>query len=64
MQGEFTWEMGDSIRARFDEWGIPLSGNTIFWEVESNIGGSKEWKQSRDHTDSKIKRVFQFDFGN
>ena len=64
VQGTYTFEKADEIRALFDSWNIPLSGNTIFWEVESNIGGSKEWKQPRDHTDSKINRVFQFDFGN
>ena len=44
-QGTYTFETADEIRGIFDTWNIPLSGNTIFWEVESNIGGPKEWKQ-------------------
>ena len=60
VQGTYTFETADEIRALFDTWNIPLSGNTIFWEVEANNGGSKEWKQPVDHAKSEIYQVYQF----
>ena len=33
VKGTRDYTRGDAIRALFDEWGIPLSGNTLLWEV-------------------------------
>ena len=62
VQSTYTFETADEIRALFDTWNIPLSGNTIFWEVEANNGGSKEWKQPVDHAKSAIYQVYRFNF--
>ena len=33
VRGVRDYTHGDNTRALFDEWGIPLSGNTLLWEV-------------------------------
>ena len=33
VKGVRNYEKGDTIRNQFDKWNIPLSGNTVLWEV-------------------------------
>lgn len=37
-EGVRDFTIGDRIADRFENWGVPLSGNTIFWEVEQTKG--------------------------
>ena len=34
VKGVRDYTKGDQIRAKFDSWDIPLSGNTLLWEVD------------------------------
>ena len=34
VKGVRDYTKGDQIRAKFDSWNIPLSGNTLLWEVD------------------------------
>ena len=34
VKGTRDYTKGDQIRAKFDSWNIPLSGNTLLWEVD------------------------------
>ena len=38
-EGVRDFTKGDVIRGQFDSWEIPLSGNTLLWEVEKWLGG-------------------------
>ena len=33
VKGVRDYSKGDAIRAQFDEWNLPLHGNTLLWEV-------------------------------
>ena len=42
-KGVRVYTNGDKIRELFDEWNIPLSGNTLLWEVDNKA--TPDWYQ-------------------
>ena len=43
VKGQRDYTKGDKIRNLFDSWNIPLSGNTLLWEV--NHKATPQWYQ-------------------